>query len=158
MDGKWERDQRQKEGEEGCSLLSLAPRWTTADQVHGSLPSPLLDLLPPCSFRSNRSPLNASPGAPYHPSEILPSPAHPSVFHPFSPLFLVKRPAVPSRCMQALISIKVESTLTSTLGEKVLESDCEGSTEEACRGVLDSVIPPLSLAGPSAHKEAKESR
>ena len=58
----------------------------------------------------------------------------------------------------ALISIKVESTLTSTLGEKVLESDCEGSTEEACRGVLDRVIPPLSLAGPSAHKEAKESR
>jgi len=46
--------------------------------------------------------------------------------------------------------------LTSTLGEKVLESDCEGSTEEAC--VLDRVIPPLSLAGPSAHKEAKESR
>ena len=41
MDGKWERDQRQKEGEEGCSLLSLAPHWTTAGQVHGSLPSPL---------------------------------------------------------------------------------------------------------------------
>lgn len=63
---------------------------------------------------------------------------------------------MPSRCMQALISIKVESTLTSTLREKVLESDCEGSTEEAC--VLDRVIPSLSLAGPSAHKEAKESR
>lgn len=48
--------------------------------------------------------------------------------------------------------------MTSSLGDKVLESDCEGSTEEACRGVLDRVIPLLSLAGPSAHEEKKESR
>lgn len=65
---------------------------------------------------------------------------------------------MPSRFMQALISIKVDSTLTSSLGDKVLESDCEGSTEETCRGVLDRVIPPLSLPGPSAHEEGKESR
>lgn len=48
--------------------------------------------------------------------------------------------------------------MTSSLGDKVLESDCEGSTEETCRGVLDRVIPPLSLPGPSAHEEGKESR
>ena len=60
--------------------------------------------------------------------------------------------------MQVLISNKVESTVPSSLGEKVLESNCEGSTEEACRGVSDRVMPPLSLAGPSACEEGKESR
>lgn len=128
-------------GEGGCPLLSLLPCWAAAGQVHGLLPS-LLDLLPPCSFSSSRSPSNASPGAPYHLS-FSPAPPTPLSSRPSSSLSLVKCPAVVSRFMQALISIKVGVHLDIQPWGQGLESDCEGSTEEACRGVLDRVIPPL---------------
>lgn len=51
--GGWEVGERSEaEGGEGaCSLLSLTPCWAAAGQVHGSLPSSLLDPPPTLFFQ-----------------------------------------------------------------------------------------------------------